>query len=156
MTETTFSISELSKEFDMTTRAIRFYEDQGLLAPQREGRTRIFSNRDRVRLRLIQRGKRLGFSLQEIGEILDMYSDSQLGETAQLTYFLDRIRDQRKNLSQQVVDIEQTLEDLNTIERQCHDRLANLQSDQTSISDRIRDLAPKPNIVQTELKSDTQ
>lgn len=156
MTDTTFSISELSKEFDMTTRAIRFYEDQGLLAPQRQGRTRIFSNRDRVRLRLIQRGKRLGFSLQEIGEILDMYNDSQLGETVQLTYFLDRIRDQRKTLSQQVVDIEQTLEDLNTIERQCHDRLENLQSDQTSISDRIRDIAPNPAFTQPEMKSDSQ
>ncbi len=154
MTATTFSISELSKEFDMTTRAIRFYEDQGLLAPQRQGRTRVFSNRDRVRLRLIQRGKRLGFSLQEIGEILDMYSDSRLGESAQLTYFLDRIREQRQSLSQQVVDIEQTLEDLNTIERQCHERLENLQTDQASVSKRIHNLS-QPGFAQTDIKSET-
>jgi len=133
----TYSITELSKEFDMTTRAIRFYEDQGLLAPGRQGRTRVFSNRDRVRLRLIQRGKRLGISLQEIGEILDMYDDSQLGETVQLKYFLDRIREQRKSLSQQVIDIEQTLNDLNVIERQCHDRLDHLQTEQNSMADRI-------------------
>ena len=134
----TFSISQLAKEFDMTTRAIRFYEDQGLLSPERVGRTRVFSVRDRARLRLIQRGKRLGFSLQEIGEILDMYDDSRIGESGQLSYFLERIQERRVALSQQVDDIEKTLDDLKVIESQCHERLNGLQADQASISDRIR------------------
>jgi len=122
----------------MTTRAIRFYEDQGLLSPTRSGRTRVFSTRDRARLRLIQRGKRLGLSLQEIGEILDMYDDSRIGEAGQLSYFLERIQERRVALSQQVDDIEQTLDDLKTIESQCQDRLSGLQSDQASIAERIR------------------
>jgi len=71
-TQEQFSISELSREFDVTTRAIRFYEDEGLLEPHRQGRQRVYSSRDRIRLKLILRGKRLGFSLSEIGDIIDM------------------------------------------------------------------------------------
>ena len=113
-----FSISELSQEFDVTTRAIRFYEDEGLLEPQRPGRQRVYSGRDRVRLKLILRGKRLGFSLSEIGDIIDMY-DSEPGEVGQLQYFIEKISVRRKTLRQQRDDIDVTLKELDSIEKQC-------------------------------------
>lgn len=114
----TYSITELSREFDVTTRAIRFYEDEGLLQPTRRGRTRIYSNRDRVRLKLILRGKRLGFSLQETRELFDLY-DSSPDEAAQLQHFLRKIRERRAMLQQQQQDIEMLLRELNTFEEQC-------------------------------------
>ena len=117
-TQEQFSISELSQEFDVTTRAIRFYEDEGLLEPQRQGRQRVYSGRDRVRLKLILRGKRLGFSLSEIGEIIDMY-DSEPGEVGQLQYFIEKISVRRKTLRQQRDDIDVTLKELDSIEKQC-------------------------------------
>ena len=113
-----YSISELSQEFDVTTRAIRFYEDEGLLEPQRHGRQRVYSGRDRVRLKLILRGKRLGFSLSEIGDIIDMY-DSEPGEVGQLQYFIEKISVRRKTLRQQRDDIDVTLKELDSIEKQC-------------------------------------
>ena len=113
-----FSISELSQEFDVTTRAIRFYEDEGLLEPQRQGRQRVYSSRDRVRLKLILRGKRLGFSLSEIGDIIDMY-DSEPGEVGQLQYFIEKISVRRETLKQQRDDIDVTLKELDSIEKQC-------------------------------------
>ena len=113
-----FSISELSQECDVTTRAIRFYEDEGLLEPQRQGRQRVYSSRDRVRLKLILRGKRLGFSLSEIGDIIDMY-DSEPGEVGQLQYFIEKISVRRKTLKQQRDDIDVTLKELDSIEKQC-------------------------------------
>ena len=82
--QTTYSISELAKEFDITTRSIRFYEDQGLLTPQRQGQTRIYSKRDRVRLKLILRGKRFGFSLEDIRQLLGMYDRDPGQQAAQL------------------------------------------------------------------------
>ncbi|MEC9085046.1 MAG: MerR family DNA-binding transcriptional regulator, partial [Pseudomonadota bacterium] len=80
----TFSISELSQEFDVTTRSIRFYEDQGLLNPTRRGQTRIFSNKDRVRLKLILRGKRMGFSLAQTKELFDLWDETLTGNEKQL------------------------------------------------------------------------
>jgi len=77
----TYSIGDLSKEFDITTRSIRFYEDQGLLKPTRKGQTRIYKQRDRVRLRLILRGKRLGFSLAETGRIFELYDHDRTSAT---------------------------------------------------------------------------
>ena len=85
-----YSISSLSKEFDVTTRTIRFYEDAGLLTPVRQGRNRLYTVRDRTRLKLILRGKRLGFSLNEIGEMFRLY-DSEPGEVGQLNHILDKI-----------------------------------------------------------------
>ena len=120
-----FSISELSQEFDVTTRAIRFYEDEGLLEPQRQGRQRVYSSRDRVRLKLILRGKRLGFSLSEIGDIIDMY-DSEPGEVGQLQYFIEKISVRRKTLKQQRNDIEVTLKELDSIEKQCRKSITRL------------------------------
>ncbi len=121
----TYSITALSNEFDVTTRTIRFYEDQGLISPQRNGRTRVYSPRDRIRLKLVLRGKRLGFSLNEIAEIIDLY-DSEPGETAQLKFFLDKIAERCALLKQQKEDIEITLKELRTIEKQCRERLKQL------------------------------
>ena len=120
-----YSISELSREFEVTTRTNRFYEDEGLLRPDRVGRQRVYSPGDRVRLKLILRGKRLGFSLSEIGDIIQMY-DSTPGESGQLTYFIDRIQQRRHALQQQYDDIEVTLRELNQIEKQCRQQLQRL------------------------------
>ena len=99
------SIRELAKEFDVTTRTIRFYEDQGLLMPERRGQHRIFVPRDRVRLKLILRGKRLGFKLYEIRDLIDMY-DAEQGEEGQLQFFLTKISERRDDLLQKKKDIE--------------------------------------------------
>ncbi len=124
--EQALSITDLSREFDVTTRAIRFYEDEGLLHPRRLGRRRVYSHRDRVRLKLILRGKRLGFSLSEIAEIVNLYH-SDPGEIGQLEYFIDKIGERRRLLEQQREDIEITLRELETLERQCHSRLSDLR-----------------------------
>ncbi|MFQ5993793.1 MAG: MerR family DNA-binding transcriptional regulator [Acidiferrobacterales bacterium] len=126
MTET-YTIRQLAQEFDVTTRTIRFYEDQGLLSPARNGQARVYSARDRVRLKLVVRGKRLGFSLTEISEMLDMY-DAETGEVGQLQHFLAKIDERRALLSQQQRDIEVTLKELHDIEAQCKGRLAKLKS----------------------------
>ena len=115
------SIADLAKEFGVTTRTIRFYEGEGLLAPRREGQKRLFSPRDRVRLKLILRGTRLGFSLLEIGEILDMY-DAARGEGGQLDLLLSRIEERRAVLQQQRRDIDQTLAELAEVEQHCRER----------------------------------
>ncbi len=121
-----FSISELAREFEVTTRAIRFYEDEKLLTPGRNGRQRVYSARDRVRLKLILRGKRLGFSLNEVREIIDMY-DLDSGEAGQLRYFLEQINHRRKSLQQQRDDIDLTLKELDLIESQCQRRLTSIK-----------------------------
>ena len=105
---TTYSISDLAQEFNLTTRAIRFYEDEGLLQPGRSGRRRVYSARDRVRLKLILRGKRLGFSLSEVRDIIEMY-DLDSGEAGQLRYFLEQIQQRREALNQRRHDIDLTL-----------------------------------------------
>ncbi len=122
-----FTITVLSREFDVTTRTIRFYEDEGLLAPDRRGQARIYGPRDRVRLRLILRGKRLGFSLSEIKEILDLY-DREPGEAGQLRHFLAKIAERRAQLRQQREDIDVTLAELATVEARCDERLAELEA----------------------------
>ena len=121
---TSFSITDLAREFDVTTRTIRFYEGEGLIAPARRGQTRIFSARDRVRLKLILRGKRLGFSLDEIREIVDLY-DAEPGEEGQLRHFLAKIGERRAALEQQRADIAETLGELAEVEARC---LAQLKS----------------------------
>ena len=122
---TAYSISDLAQEFNLTTRAIRFYEDEGLLQPGRSGRRRVYSARDRVRLKLILRGKRLGFSLSDVRAIIEMY-DLDAGETGQLRYFLNQIQERREALKQQRSDIDLTLRELDEIESQCQGRLASL------------------------------
>jgi DNA-binding transcriptional MerR regulator len=118
----TFTITELADEFALTTRAIRFYEDQGLLSPERRGTRRIYSQRERVRLKLVLRGKRLGMSLADIAEILDLY-DVDHNERPQLMKFLEVLAARRVLLEQQREDIDVVLEEISTIERDCRKRL---------------------------------
>jgi DNA-binding transcriptional MerR regulator len=121
----TWSIAELAEEFGVTLRTIRFYEDRGLISPERRGTTRVFHARDRVRLALILRGKRLGFSLDEIATIVDMY-DAEPGEAGQLRYLLEQIDVRRTELEQRRKDIEETLAELDEVERRCRDDLRRL------------------------------
>jgi DNA-binding transcriptional MerR regulator len=121
----TWTITEVAEEFDVTLRTIRFYEDRGLIAPERRGTARIFHARDRVRLALILRGKRLGFSLEQIAHIVDMY-DAEPGEAGQLRYLLAQIEDRRAELELRRRDIEETLVELDVVERRCHEDLARL------------------------------
>src|SRR5919109_267282 len=100
----TYTISDLAREFGVTTRTIRFYEDQGLISPKREGSSRVFSGRDRVRLKLALRGKRLGFSLAEIRELFELYDVSR-DERRQLEEFLTKLERRRARLEQQREDI---------------------------------------------------
>ncbi|MDP9444708.1 MAG: MerR family DNA-binding transcriptional regulator [Actinomycetota bacterium] len=123
----TWSIRDLAAEFGLTPRALRFYEDRGLLSPQRRGTQRVFDSRDRVRVALIVRGRRLGFSLDEIATIIDMY-DAEPGEVGQLRYLLQQIRARRAELEQRRRDIDATLADLDEVERRCRDDLGRLES----------------------------
>ena len=114
----TYTISELASEFGVTTRTIRFYEDQGLISPAREGTNRVFSNRDRVRLKLALRGKRLGFSLAEIRELFELYDISR-DERKQLEEFLSKLDRRRAHLEQQREDIEVMLNEIDFFASQC-------------------------------------
>ncbi len=110
-----FTITDLAREFGITPRSIRHYEDEGLLSPTRNGQQRVFTQRDRVRLQLIQRGKSVGFSLAEIKEILDLY-DLPHGEELQAQVLKEKIADRRVQLHQQQKDLEHMLEELDVIE----------------------------------------
>lgn len=110
----TYTISELAREFDITPRTIRFYEDQGLLAPKRAGaggRQRVYSQRDRTRLKLTLRGKRLGLSLSEVRDLVDMY-ESPADTVPQLTRFLSVLARHRETLAQQLADLQETLAEI--------------------------------------------
>ncbi len=120
-----YSISDLAKEFGITTRTIRYYEDHRLLSPSRRGRTRIYDQRDHTRLKLVLRGKRLGFSLKVIEEVLDMY-DAEPGEVGQLNYLLEKIIHRRAQMEQQQKDIENSISDLIALENQCNKHLKSL------------------------------
>jgi DNA-binding transcriptional MerR regulator len=120
--ETSYTISELAHEFALTTRAIRYYEDEGMLAPQRRGNARVYGERERVRLKLILRGKRLGFSLSEIRDLLDLYEVNH-NERAQLTMFIQLLGERRARLLQQREDIGAVLAEIDGIERECRRRL---------------------------------
>jgi DNA-binding transcriptional MerR regulator len=117
-----FSISELAREFEITPRAIRFYEDQGLLAPRREGQRRIYTPRDRTRLKLTLRGKRLGLTLSEIRELIDMYEPGR-DERPQLQRFLAVLESHKTSLLQQRADIEAQLEEIQGFEKKIRKRL---------------------------------
>jgi DNA-binding transcriptional MerR regulator len=119
---TEFSISELAQEFDVTPRAIRFYEDQGLLAPRRDGQKRIYALRDRTRLKLTLRGKRLGLTLSEIRELIDMYEPGR-DERPQLQRFLAVLQEHRTGLLQQRADIEAQLSEIQAFERKVRKQL---------------------------------
>ena len=120
----TYTLTDLAQEFGVTTRTIRHYEDEGLLSPLREGTNRLFGNRDRVRLKLALRGKRLGFSLAEIRELFDLY-DLARDEKRQLQEFLTKLERRRALLEQQREDIEVMLNEITFFENQCRKLLAD-------------------------------
>ena len=120
-----YSISDLSKEFDITTRSIRFYEDQGLLSPTRKGQTRIYNQRDKVRLKLILRGKRLGFSLAETGRLFELY-DVDKTSAKQLNSIMTLILKKKESLKQQLDDINEVFTELNDLEDNCKKILSSL------------------------------
>jgi len=125
----TYTIGELAEEFGITSRALRLYEEERLLDPQREGTRRIYSERNRVRLRLILRGKRLGWSLSEIRESFDLY-DSSLGEEAQLEWMLDKLAQRRDSLLAQKKDIDNALQDLERIAADAEQALQDIRPTQ--------------------------
>jgi DNA-binding transcriptional MerR regulator len=126
--ERTYTIRQLCQEFDCTPRALRFYEDKGLLAPARDGMTRIYSYKDRARLRLILRGKRVGLALAEIGEILDLY-DLDDGGIAQTAKSLGKCRERIVALEQQRVDIDNAIAELKLGAAELERRLAAMRPD---------------------------
>lgn len=125
ITPVTYSIGELAREFDITTRSIRFYEDQGLILPTRKGQTRIYNQRDRVRLKLILRGKRLGFSLAETGRLFELY-DADKSSATQLKTIMDLISNKKNDLNQQLEDIQAVLIELTGLETNCQKALESI------------------------------
>ena len=121
----TWSITDLAREHDVTLRTLRHYETLKLLSPERRGTTRIYHQRDRIRLELVLRGRRLGFSLEEIAHIVNMY-DEQPGEAGQLEYLLDQIDVRREELARMRADIDQTERDLDQLETRCRESLRAL------------------------------
>ena len=126
----TYTITELAREFDITTRTIRFYEDKELLTPKRRGQQRIYSRTDRTRLKLVLRGKRLGWPLDDIREMIYMY-DTPGGEEKQLLVMIDKIKQSREALLQQQNDIALALSEFDEIEQRCEKQLAALQHTST-------------------------
>ncbi|MEL6947889.1 MAG: MerR family DNA-binding transcriptional regulator [Pseudomonadota bacterium] len=122
----TYTITELTKEFGVSTRTIRFYEDEGLIKPIRRGRTRLFRPSDRVLLKQILRGKRLGFSIAEIREIIEVYKTPSGGEEGQISLMIERIKEKRSELEQKRRDIEDTMREMDEAEETCLERLAEL------------------------------
>ncbi len=129
MTKQRFSIGEIAREFDVTPRSIRFYEEQGLINPVREGLNRVYSNKDKVRLKLILRGKRLGFSLAEIRNLFDLY-DTNPNSAEQLKTMLHLTQTKREVLQLQLNDINMLMEELDDVEARCKEELIELTSSQ--------------------------
>ena len=125
MSHQTFSIGELAKSMDITPRSIRFYEEQGLLNPSRSGQSRIYFKKDKVRLKLILRGKRLGFSLAETKTLFDLY-DSHQNSKVQLEAMLKMTNEKRAHMQQQLEDIEMLKAELEEVEARCQDELNQL------------------------------
>ena len=126
-----YTVSELAERLGVTPRALRFYEDKGLVRPQRAGTTRVYTHRDRGRLALILRGKRLGFSLREIGEWLDLY-DADPAQAAQMRVLVGKVRERIEALERQRDDLDATLTELNEIERAARRHLETAAEDETS------------------------
>ena len=122
MPDKTYTISELAREFDITTRAIRFYEEKGLVTPLREGQKRLYTPADRVRIKLILRGKRIGMTLQESVEVIDMYQPGR-GNTEQLHSLISKVQDRRARLLQQRQDIDDMLSSLQEVQTLCESAL---------------------------------
>lgn len=125
MSETTFTIGELSNEFDITPRSIRFYEDKDLLHPQREGQKRIYNKQDRTRLKLILRGKRLGLALDEIRQVIDLYDPAATNNDQQLLVLLNKIQQRQAALAQQLQDIYDMQQELDSAAQRCREALTD-------------------------------
>ncbi len=123
----TYTISDLSKEFEVTPRALRLYEESGLLSPKREGNKRIYFERDRVRLRLLLRGKRLGYTLSEIKDIFDLYN-TKSGEKAQILLLLKTMEERRKKLEIQKQDVNFALEEIERISQKVRKTLSDIEA----------------------------
>ena len=126
MTKSTYSIGELAKVLEITPRSIRFYEEQCLLSPERNGQNRIYHNKDKVRLMLILRGKRLGFSLAETKTLFELY-DSHQNSEAQLETMLRMTEDKRLHMHQQLEDIQMLMKELDEVETRCKEELSDLK-----------------------------
>lgn len=119
----TYTIGELAKRFEVTPRTIRFYEQEGLLEPERRGQTRVYHDKDRVRLKLTLRGKRLGFSLAEIREVIQLYDQAPNGDERQLQRMLDILAEKRQGLERQLEDIRALQHELDDVESRCRESL---------------------------------
>ncbi|CAH0540295.1 MerR family transcriptional regulator [Vibrio marisflavi] len=126
----TFKISDLAKEFEVTTRSIRFYEEQGLIHPTRNGKIRVYQRRDKIRLKLILRGKRLGFSLDEIRELFELYDTNQCD--TQLIKMLDIIDEKQQQLQRQLKDIDVVMQELNNARERCVQALNRSEEDKNT------------------------
>jgi DNA-binding transcriptional MerR regulator len=135
VSDTLYTVTQLAKDLGVTARTVRFYEDKGLLTPQRAGNTRVYTHRDRARLILILRGKRLGFSLREIKEYLDLY-DADPTQQEQLRALLKRIQTRIGSLVDQEQALVETLAELRAIEQQAQDALAALASSEAPAKSR--------------------
>ncbi|CAN7482584.1 MerR family DNA-binding transcriptional regulator [Ensifer adhaerens] len=120
-----YSITELTREFGISTRTLRFYEDEGLIHPERRGRTRLFRPADRRLIQEILRGRRIGFTIAEIREIIQVYKDPP-GELGQLQLLMSRVEEKREELRQKRKDIDDTLTELDNVEEACLTRLAEI------------------------------
>ncbi len=124
MSQTTWTISELAREFGITPRTIRFYEDQGIVSPSRDGRNRVYHARDRTRLKLALRGKRMGFQLSEILALINMYDAAPGNTAAQLQHYVEVLEQHRSTLEQQRKDLEQTLQEIEEQLQHCQKLLS--------------------------------
>ncbi len=120
-----YSITELTREFGVSTRTLRFYEDEGLIHPERRGRTRLFRAADRRLIQEILRGRRIGFTISEIREIIHVYKEPP-GEAGQLVLLMKKVDEKRADLRQKRKDIEETLAELDNVEEACLTRLAEI------------------------------
>lgn len=123
MSQPTWTISELAKEFGITPRTIRFYEDQGIVSPTRDGRNRVYHPRDRTRLKLALRGKRMGFQLSEILDLINMYDATPDNTNAQLQHYIEVLKRHRDTLQQQRADLDQTLMEIERQMQHCQELL---------------------------------
>jgi DNA-binding transcriptional MerR regulator len=120
-----YSITELTREFDISTRTLRFYEDEGLIHPERRGRTRLYRQADRHLIAQILRGRRIGFTIAEIREIIQVYKEPP-GEIGQLKLLMRKVDEKRDDLRQKRRDIDETITELDSIEESCLNRLAEI------------------------------
>ncbi|WP_322995857.1 MerR family DNA-binding transcriptional regulator [Castellaniella sp.] len=143
MRHPTWTISELSREFGITPRTIRFYEDQGIVSPAREGRNRVYATRDRTRLKLALRGRRLGLQLAEIVTLINLYDRSHASTTAQLQHYAQVLDNHRQKLEQQRHDLDETLEELHRQQAECVALLRSRQAaDLAAVHHPVSDALP--------------